>query len=224
MRVLLVGAGGHAEVVADALLAEARARRVPIEVVGYLDDDPARLGKALVGGIVLGRLAEYATFPHDSVIVALGNNPIRQRVFLDLAGKGVVFGTARHPASVIAPNVALGDGVMIMAGVVVNTNARVGRSVILNTSCSVDHHSTIGDHAHVAPGARLGGGVSVGAGALIGIGATVMPRRRVGEGAIVGAGAVVLSDVPDHTTVVGNPARPVARSAKTNPGHDGKVI
>jgi len=209
VKILIVGAGGHAQVVADAIMAAARDQCLPHNIVGYLDDDPALLGRSLVGGCVLGRVADHASIPHDCLIVAMGANADRQRIFLELTGQGSAPCTVRHPASVIAPDVVLGRGVMIMAGVVVNTATVIGQNVILNTSCSVDHHSAIGDHAHVAPGVHLGGSVSVGAGALVGVGAIVLPGCRIGEGATVGAGAVVLRDVPDHATVVGNPAGPI---------------
>jgi UDP-2-acetamido-3-amino-2,3-dideoxy-glucuronate N-acetyltransferase len=51
----------------------------------------------------------------------------------------------------------------------------------------------------------------LGRGASIGAGAVVLPGVRVGEQAMVGAGAVVTRDVPDHTIVVGNPARVLRR-------------
>jgi FlaA1/EpsC-like NDP-sugar epimerase len=40
MRVLIIGAGGHAQVVADVLL-RMQEKSAPVELVGYLDDDPA---------------------------------------------------------------------------------------------------------------------------------------------------------------------------------------
>jgi len=48
-------------------------------------------------------------------------------------------------------------------------------------------------------------------GATIGANATIMCGVTIGENAVVGAGAVVVKDVPAGTTVVGNPARPLAR-------------
>jgi UDP-2-acetamido-3-amino-2,3-dideoxy-glucuronate N-acetyltransferase len=46
------------------------------------------------------------------------------------------------------------------------------------------------------------------AGAAIGSGATILGGITIGENALIGAGSVVTKDVPDDTTVVGNPARP----------------
>ena len=50
-------------------------------------------------------------------------------------------------------------------------------------------------------------------GAAIGSNATILPGVTIGEGAMVGAGAVVTKDVPAGVTVVGNPARPLQKTA-----------
>jgi len=60
------------------------------------------------------------------------------------------------------------------------------------------------------PGATIAGEVQIGDYASIGSNATVLPRLSIGTGTIVGAGAVVTQSVPERTTVVGCPARPVA--------------
>ena len=58
---------------------------------------------------------------------------------------------------------------------------------------------------------------------MIGTGAVLLPGVTIGEGAMVGAGAVVTKDVPDYATVVGMPARPVARSEKRETRGEKKV-
>ncbi len=46
---------------------------------------------------------------------------------------------------------------------------------------------------------------------LIGAGAIVLQGVQIGDGAVVGAGSTVTSDVAPGTTVVGTPARELAR-------------
>lgn len=209
-RVLILGAGGHAQVVADILL-RARDAGQAVDPIGYLDDDETLHHKILLGLPVLGHTDAYNRIPHEALIIAIGNNQIRKRLADRLSMAGETFISARHPASVIAPDVLIGPGVVICAGVVINTGSVIGAHVILNTGCTVDHHNTIGGWAHVAPGAHTGGEVFVEEGALIGIGATIAPRTTVGAWATVGAGAVVTKSVPPGITVVGVPARPLQK-------------
>lgn len=210
VRTLILGAGGHAQVVADILMRvqEAGANCKPS---GFLDDDLALVGTTIMGLPVLGTIVQLDEFGHDAVIVAVGDNRTRARIFESVQAREEQIVNAVHPAAVIAPDVRLGEGVMICAGVVVNTGTVIGNNVILNSGCTVDHHNHIGAHAHVAPGVHLGGNVSIGEGALIGIGSVVVPGRSVGEWATVGAGSVVNKDIPPHVVAVGVPVRTIKR-------------
>jgi sugar O-acyltransferase (sialic acid O-acetyltransferase NeuD family) len=213
MRVLIVGAGGHAQVVADILL-RMRDCGEAVELVGYVDDNQSLAGQELLGLPVLGTTGDIGKLAHDAVIVAVGDNDIRRRLFDRLRQAGEQFVTARHPQSIVAPDVIIGVGTMICAGVVINPGAAIGANVILNTSCSIDHHNRIGDHVHIAPGVHLGGEVVVDEGATVGIGAVVARGRHIGAWSVVGAGAGVTESVPAGVTVVGVPAREMERKGK----------
>ena len=207
--ILIIGSGGHGQVVADIFRARRRAGLTEI-ATAFLDDDPRRHRALLVGSRVLGGTALLATEPHDAVVVAIGDNQTRAQLFERLTINGEVLAVAEHPRSIVAEDVVVGAGAMICAGAVINTGSVIGANTIVNTAATVDHHASIGDHVHLAPGVHLGGEVRVGAGALIGIGAVVLPRVTVGAWSTVGAGAVVTCDVPPGTTVAGVPARQLA--------------
>ena len=213
LRVLVIGAGGHGQVVADILLTAAR-RGSSVQIAGYLDQDDRLWNQSLLDLMVLGPVDDCDRFDHDAVIVGIGNNLTRRHLFERLSLCGERFVTAQHPGAILAASSVIGAGSVIGPGVVVNAGARVGSNVILNTSCIVEHHCHVDDHAHIAPGARLGGEVTVGQGALIGIGATILPGRRVGAWSVVGAGAVVTAHVPAGVVVAGVPARPTRRERR----------
>ena len=210
-KVLIVGAGGHAQVVADVLLAM-RAAGAAVEVIGYVDDNPALQGRRLLNLPVLGPVSRWKALAPDELVVAVGDNHARARLQRSLAAEGACFFVARHPRSTVAPDVLLGKGTVVMAGVVVNTGSVIGEGVILNTGCTIDHHNHIDNFSHIAPGAHLAGEVVVGEGAFVGVGAAVIPQQRIGSWSVVGAGAVVVRPVPERTTVVGVPAKPLMRS------------
>ena len=205
MKVIILGAGGHGQVVADMIASGARIGDDVLELAGFLDDD-AGLSGDVYGTPVLGDLNSAGVVAADAFVVAIGSNSVRAQLdgWLQKAGRRVI--SIHHPRASVSRQVAIGDGTMISAGAVVVTGSRIGRGVILNTGCTVDHHAHIGDYAHIAPGAPLGGEGSVGARSLVGIGAVVLPRCRVGADCTIGAGAVVIGDVPDGATAVGVPA------------------
>jgi UDP-3-O-[3-hydroxymyristoyl] glucosamine N-acyltransferase len=107
----------------------------------------------------------------------------------------------------MARDVKMGRGTVTFAGVVVNTESRIGDNVILDTGCTVDHGCIVKAHSHICPGAHLDGMVSIGEGALIGIGCTIIHNKNVRDWATIGGGAALTRDVPTRTTVVAVPAR-----------------
>ena len=115
--------------------------------------------------------------------------------------------------------VELGPGASVWFGVVIRgdtENIRVGKNSNIQ-DLSVLHADfgmplTIGDNVTVGHQAMLHG-CTIGDGSLIGIQAIVLNGAKIGRNCIVGAGAVVGEgkEFPDHSLIVGNPAR-VART------------
>jgi sugar O-acyltransferase (sialic acid O-acetyltransferase NeuD family) len=213
MKIVVLGASGHGQVVADVLF-QMWAKGREMEIEGFLDDDASLHGTRVLGLPVLGRLSDLPSVPHECVILGIGDNAARARVYAELTAARKRFVTAIHPSAVLAPDVIVGLGAVLCAGAVANPGARIGENSILNTCASIDHHCVLGPHAHVAPGAHLAGNVEVGEGALVGIGSCAVPGVRIGAWSVVGAGAAVLRDVAERTTVAGVPAKPLGRGKK----------
>lgn len=191
---LLYGGSGHAKVILDCL--EARGDTVR----GIFDDNPNL--KELLGVQVLGKYRPEC-LPDQQVIIAIGNNRIRQRV-AETAHHA--FGTAVHPSALLSRHATLGEGSVMLHNAVVQAGAVVGRHCIINTAATVDHDCRLGDFVHISPNAALSGNVQVGEGAHIGTGASVIPGVRIGKWCVIGAGAVVTKDIPDYSVAVGVPA------------------
>jgi sugar O-acyltransferase (sialic acid O-acetyltransferase NeuD family) len=204
MKIGIIGAGGHAKVVADAILAGAHH-----SITGFFDDDPSRLHSTFFGYPLLGPIDNWERYATDNFVVGIGDNLRRKRHFERLKSAGATLTTVVHPRASIASGVMLGDGCVVLANVVVNCDTHIGSNTILNTSCTVDHDCAIGAHSHLAPGVNLAGQVQLGEGVFAGVGAKIIPEISVGSWAIVGAGAVVIRDVEDGAAMVGVPARKI---------------
>ncbi len=204
-KIIIWGASGHALVVADIVRLSGT-----YEIVAFVDDvNPGRSNTTFQGVPVVGReqLDRLRNDGVECLIVAVGDCATRMNLAQFADHKGFTFATAIHPRAVIAGDVKIGSGTVVMAGAVINPGSWISSNVIINTSAAVDHECMIADGVHIGPGANLGGKVRVGRGSWIGIGATIKDGVNVGERAIVGAGAVVLRDVPAETVVFGVPAQ-----------------
>lgn len=199
--VVVVGAGGHARVVAEALASHT--------VAGYLapaDTDVPALGRRLGSDDDIDELgAAGHEFALGIGFVDRAGAERRARLIGRLGGVTLV--AVAHPRSTVSPSAVLEPGAFVAAGAVVGTAAHVGRAAIVNTGAVVDHDCHLGVNVHIASGATLAGGVTVGDHTLVGAGATVRQGITIGTRAVVGAGAVVIDDVPDGATALGVPAR-----------------
>jgi sugar O-acyltransferase (sialic acid O-acetyltransferase NeuD family) len=108
---------------------------------------------------------------------------------------------------VIAEDVSIGAGTVIMPNAVVNTGCKIGCHCIINTASTVDHDDTISDYVHLSPGVHLSGTVSIGEESWLCTGAVVSNNLNICNGCIVGAGSVVIRDIGTPGTYYGVPAK-----------------
>lgn len=212
---IILGAGGHARVLIDALQSAGTTNSL-----GILDAGTGFAGTTIFGVPVLGddgllpTLARNGTRRFVVAVGSIGDWSARRRLFDQAVALGLSPLTVIHPRSVISPWAEIGPGSQILACAVVNAGARLGKNVIVNTGAIVEHDCTLGDYVHVATGARLASTISIGEGAHVGAGAVIRQCIEIGSNAVIGAGAVVVSNVPPSTTVVGVPAAPLRRAAE----------
>lgn len=209
--VIIVGAGGHGLVVADALLAQGR------EVIGYVDADAAMQGQTLLGLPVLGGDAVLEQHRKDAIELANGiggagdlpsvaNGSVRRGVQQQLEAAGWRFASVIHPQAIVSVHAVIEPGAQVLAGAVVQALAHIERGAIVNTRAVVEHHAHVGAFSHIAPGAVLCGHVVIGAESHVGANAVVRQGITLAERVVAGMGAAVVRNVASGA-VTGVPAR-----------------
>jgi len=196
MRLLVIGAGGHAKVVISAAI------EAGWDIAGIVDESGQRT--ELMGMPVTSDASQVEA---DAFVVAIGDNRVRAERYAHYLAQGLIAAAVLHPRATLDPSARIGAGTVAFAGAVVNADAEIGDNVILNTGCTVDHDCVIGAHSHIAPGVNLSGAGTVGDGALMGVGSCAIPLARIGAWAVVGAGSTVIDPVGDGVTAAGSPAR-----------------
>lgn len=198
-KLVIIGAGGQGKVVADI------AEKNGYTDIVFLDDNP----KADVCGKyrIVGKCSSATEHKDGEFIVAIGNAVVRKKIQTELVALGLPVVSLVHPSAVIASNVKIGAGTVIVAGTVVNSNAEIGEGCIINTCASVDHDCRVGDYVHVSVGARVAGTVTIGESTMVGAGAVIINNLNVAGNCLIGAGATVVSNITEPGTYVGTPAR-----------------
>lgn len=205
---IIVGAraDGHAKVVLEILNACKK-----YNVVGFVDDDPAKLGLSIKGIKVIGTTDKLVQLKKEKVIqagiVAIGNNPLRRQLSDKIIQSGLELINAIHPTVHLDSDVTIGKGCYIGQGVIIVTGSQIGNCVNIHTGATIDHDNIIEDGANLGPGVHTAGRVKIGRDAFLGTGAIVIPDASVGEGSIIGAGGVVINKIPSNVTAVGVPVR-----------------
>lgn len=208
--VIVVGAGGHARTIVGIF-----SQMPDVVTVGVADHNGDSIGERVCGVEIIASLEGLPDMLKRGVkwaAIAVGDNQERSQLSHRVKSMGFTLMIARHPSTVLEPEVRIGEGCQLAAGVIVGACAVIGPGVILNTRTIVDHESVVGEFAHVAPGCCLAGRVVIGKRTFIGIGSTVADKVHVGADCIVGAGSVVLKDLPDGVVAFGVPARVKCRA------------
>ena len=185
-------------------------------LLGFLDDDPSKSDTSIVGFPLLGTVDQICKYSTKINIVVGIAFPFMK---LSIVGKLKNLGYHNFPtlisnASWISKNVSIGEGCIIYPGTSINYNTRIENFVIFNMNCAIGHDCKIGNHISFAPGGLLGGNTKIGDLTEMGIGSQCLQGINIGSEANIGAGSVIIKDVPDYATVVGNPGKIIKYSKR----------
>lgn len=185
-KLLILGAGGHGKVVAEAAELEGRWKEI-----AFLDDREEL--KEVMGFQVIGKMNDYSKLIHDYkyAFVAIGNNEKRIELINELEKAGFNIPTIIHPKACVSKYSTIDKGTVVLPGAVVNTSTKIGKGCIININVVVDHDCEIDHGVHISSGAvvrsmvKIGKLSSIGAGACVKSGTKLKERFELLEGKTV---------------------------------------
>lgn len=203
--VVIIGAGGHAKVIADIIIKSGD------NLLGFLDDNIELDTIIIEDYMIMGKVEDCIKIseinPDACFIIAIGNNQTRKKIAETY--KDINYYTAIHPSSQIAIDVEIAEGSSIMANTCINSSAKIGKHCIINTASIVEHDNQINNYVHLSPNVTSCGTVTIGELTHIGAGTTIKNNINITAECIIGAGAVVVKEIEEKGTYVGVPAKKI---------------
>lgn len=177
------------------------------ELVGFVDDDPQKKSEQYE---IHTReiLLKYEEFYVLAVPGSAASFRKRKEIITSLGIKNLGrYITAIHPDASIGRNVEIGANCLIMAGVVITSNARIKNHVCVLPNTVIHHDSVVNDYTLIGSNVVVAGGTSIGESCYIGSGTNIINNISIGDLSLVGLGSNILKNVPGNAKMVGNPAR-----------------
>lgn len=134
---ILYGNGGHSRVLKDVI------HLLGGEVVHVFDSENAYNAEV---------------FPNAELIIAIGNSEIREKISQEVSHQ---FAKLIHPKAILASDVKMGEGSVILANAVIQVGSEIGKHCIINSSTVIDHDVIIGDFVSIYPNSYIGGGAQI---------------------------------------------------------------
>jgi sugar O-acyltransferase (sialic acid O-acetyltransferase NeuD family) len=182
------------------------------ELVCFVDDDVSKYG--VYDGIPITSRKAIEEHP-DALILAVPGSPtsyIRRKEFIDsLNISPERFATVIHPNASVSKLATIGRNTLIMAGVVITSNAKIGDNVCILPNSVIHHDSIVDNYSLVGSGVVIAGGTVVQQNCYIGSRSSLINGITVGEFTLVGMGSNVVASIESHSVIVGNPAKPLGK-------------
>lgn len=176
------------------------------ELIGFIDDDKNKKSEnhRLFSRDILSQ-------DLDLYLLAVPGSPTsflqRESVIQSLGVDEKRFVSVIHPSASIGKAAQIGYNCLVMAGVVITSNAVLRNHVCILPNSVVHHDSVVGDFTLIGSNVVIAGGSRIGRNCYIGSGTNIINGIAIGDFSLIGMGSNVIKNVADNAKMVGNPAR-----------------
>lgn len=178
------------------------------DIMGFLDDDPEKIGSQQFGYNVVGSVKDALKLESVAIAIGIAFPKIKQRILDSLSkNRSLLYPSFIHNKAWISQNVTVGNGCIIYPGTTINFGSEISDFVVINVNCSLGHHTSIGTYSSLAPGVNTGGHTKIEEGVDMGIGASTLQNIHIGTESTVGGQSMVIENVEPKSIIAGVPAK-----------------
>lgn len=205
-KILVIGCGSHSRFILS-LLTDINKYQISglIETNNSFVKDEKILNFPVIGSINNIKLQST-----KNVVLAVGSNTIRRKLYLKLKKLGFNFPNIIHPKASISDFSLCGEGNVIGPSAVLGADVKIGSNNLLNSGCIIEHNSIIGNHCHISLGSVVAGSVLIDDEVMLGANSSVLDKLKVKKGTILGANSLLTrSTSRKNLKLVGSPAKAI---------------
>ncbi len=183
------------------------------EFMGFIDDNVDKQMRQENGHRVFRRniLEKY----EDAFLLIVPGSPTtfleRKKIIDSLNIKSERLTQIIHSKASISPLAKIGRNVLIMAGVVITSNAIIGNHVCILPNTVIHHDVRINDYSLIGSNITVAGYATIGINCYIGSGTSIINGVKIGDRTMIGMGSNVIRSIDPDCVAVGNPCRIVTR-------------
>lgn len=186
-------------------------------IAGLLHYNHDQDGEMYFGHKIIGCFEDYLdnqSIKGKQFALSMGNLKIRKSIYERIIMNNGCVPTLIHPSCVISPHCNIGLGVQVMPGSIIQGDSSVGNNTVITVNSVIAHSSKIGSHCLISGNVMVGAYTNIDDMTHIGQGSTIVSGKveHIGSNCILGAGAVLLSNMPNGTVYVGNPAKQLIKN------------
>ena len=143
--------------------------------------------------------------------IAIGSNYVRAMIHKKLIKHfpKIKFISLKSKKSIVSKTTSIGEGSLVMPGVIINTQSQIGKNCIINTGSIIEHDNFFDDFSSCGPGVVTGGNVKVDKFSHLGIGSVVLNNCKIGLNTIIGANSTVTKNCKKNCTYIGSPVKKI---------------
>lgn len=206
-QLYIIGARGWGREVYQAVKTTSDVLKGEMVIKGFLDSKTDAFD-GLRGNYppIICAPEDYEIQPDDIFFIAMGDPNWRKHYAELMEKKGGHFYSYISPNAFVADTAVIGEGSYVSRWTVISDNVNVGKHVIVHPYSALGHDAIVKDYGTLLNAVFMGGSAELGECSTLNPKSVIIPHKKVGKNAVVGAGSVVIRNVKDGNSVIGNPA------------------